>query len=205
MACFSTTSFARFRAIVVVWILCLLASEGFLLFTSSVALYEYPYNSLFKPLFIISLISVLGLFGTVGLCVIITRSKSKYIKYFIILIVLSHISLSIGHIYYYYFIRNTLDYLLDQLNLCSNSLVFAEIYWEYKKLYAVCGNSRTERGYFFDGKWTLDFIRQFYTAFHCNGYCDIGIISCSERLGDAIYKVGVLHNTLNLFNLYEFN
>ena len=177
--------------------ICSLALELFLLTTSSALLFSYPTNSLFISICLISLLSSLILFSNFVLAYYISKDFSKSLKYFSIFLLIAYLCLGGGQLYLSILFSNIANYLIQEAQLCGNSEVFTEIYWEYKKLYYNCQGNLTGCECFTDKNCTLEIIIDFYNNFKCNGFCDVGISDCSIFIIQIIEKIKDIYVALN--------
>ena len=193
---FSNLSLKKLRILSAFWVLLALGLQLFLLVTSCSVLSSYPSNQIFITLCVLSLLSAITLVSLMILSVLISKYFNNWIKYLMLYIFLSCLGLAGGQLYFAIYISNLSNYLKNQLSMCGKSQVFAELYWEYKKLYFTCLENVEICSCFYDKNCAFSLIVDFYNVFKCNGFCDIGKVDCAYYVSNTIVKIGTLLTAL---------
>lgn len=170
-----------------------LGLESFFFVTSCIVLRAFPSNSLFIPILILSILTILVSVSTSIILLLLSLDHKRLFKSTIIIQLVSYLALSAGHIYYAVLISSIKNYLISQIRLCQNSEIFAGIYWEYKKLYYNCGGSLENCQCFIEFSCTPKIIQELYQLFQCDGMCGIGINDCETNILHSITKVGNIY------------
>ena len=126
------------------------------------------------------------------LAFIIKNFFSKRVKIAYVSVILALLALAGSHLYFAIMISTLKDYLLNQLTLCQNSPIFAELYWSYLKIESVCSGSIENCACLSDSSCSSPMIQAFYLHFQCDGLCGTGNKDCSGDISSLITKIGAI-------------